>query len=149
MTKTPEIEYHAADCLYRIAFEKGGAMKPVEGCCSHGELLDKYCPECRKEAEEAEKAEGLRSAIKEYTKNSWPFSPIELEKIDKAPEFKVVLTYHHEDLYPAVAFRIGDQWFAETEGPEDTTDGREGRKYVALYRKPTHFCYLPKVVFKQ
>lgn len=29
-------------------------MKPVEGCCSHGELLDKYCPECAKEDKEAE-----------------------------------------------------------------------------------------------
>jgi hypothetical protein len=86
--------------------------------------------------------------VKEYIKNSWPFKPIELEKIDKAPEYKVVLTYHNEDLYPAVAFRLGDQWFAETEGPEDTTDGREGRKYVELYRTPTHFCHLPEVIFE-
>jgi hypothetical protein len=73
---------------------------------------------------------------------------VELDKIEAAPEYKVVLTYHHEDLYPAVAFRMGDKWFAETEGPEDTTDGREGRKYIELYRKPTHYCHLPEVVFK-
>ena len=29
-------------------------MKPVDGCCQHGELLDKYCPECAKEDKEAE-----------------------------------------------------------------------------------------------
>lgn len=123
--------------------------KLIDGCCQHGELLDKFCPECRKEDEEVEKAKlSPHQTVKEYIKNSWPFSPIELEKIDKAPEFKVVLTYHHEDLYPAVAFRMGDQWFAETEGPEDTIDGREGRKYVELYRKPTHWCNLPEVIFK-
>jgi hypothetical protein len=49
--------------------ERDGPMNQVDGCCQHGELLDKYCPECRKEAEEAEKAEWLKAAIKEYIKH--------------------------------------------------------------------------------
>jgi hypothetical protein len=32
-------------------------MNQVDGCCQHGELLDKYCPECDKEDREAEKKE--------------------------------------------------------------------------------------------
>jgi hypothetical protein len=32
-------------------------MSQVDGCCQHGELLDKYCPECAKEDREAEKKE--------------------------------------------------------------------------------------------
>jgi hypothetical protein len=32
-------------------------MNQVDGCCQHGELLNKYCPECDKEDREAEKKE--------------------------------------------------------------------------------------------
>jgi hypothetical protein len=57
MTKTPKIEHHAADCLYRIAFEKGGTMKLSNRYCKHGTPLDKYCPECDKEDREPRKKE--------------------------------------------------------------------------------------------
>jgi hypothetical protein len=43
--------------LDRIAFEREEPMNQVDGCCQHGELLDKYCPECDKEDREAEKKE--------------------------------------------------------------------------------------------
>jgi hypothetical protein len=76
---TPRKAYHqwmAAGSAFAKAvirdFEMEEPMNQVDGCCQHGELLDKYCPECRKEAEEAEKAEGLKAAIKEYTKHQMP-----------------------------------------------------------------------------
>jgi hypothetical protein len=43
--------------LDRIAFEREEPMNQVDGCCQHGELLDKYCPECAKEDREAEDKE--------------------------------------------------------------------------------------------
>ena len=68
------------------------------------------------------------------------------QSIQTAPEFKAVLTQHTDDLYPVVAFKMGDgsneYWFRETEGPEDTFDKREG-KYELLYRRPTHWMPLP------
>jgi hypothetical protein len=55
-------------------------MKPiVDGCCKHGELIDKYCAECAKEDKEAEESEkeksGFHQTVREHIRNSWPFKP--------------------------------------------------------------------------
>jgi hypothetical protein len=63
--------------------------------------------------------------------------------VETAPEFKAVLAFHADDLYPVVAYRIGEEWFGETEGPEDLFYGR-GR-HEKLYRTPTHWMPLPEV----
>ena len=56
-------------------------------------------------------------------------------------EMVVVLTQHIDDLYPAVAYRYGDNhWLREREGPEDIVlSGRDEE----LYRPPTHWMSLP------
>lgn len=58
-----------------------------------------------------------------------------------APEHITVLTQHVDDLYPVPAYRIGDEWRRETEGPEDSFYGAE--RHCPLYRKPTHWMLLP------
>ena len=55
-------------------------------------------------------------------------------------EYKTVLVQHKNDLYPVSAFRMGNTWFLETEGPEDIWF--EGR-LRQLYRNPTHWMPLP------
>lgn len=64
----------------------------------------------------------------------------EWQPIETAEEFKTVLTQHVDDLCPVPAFRCGNYWFADTEGPEDISiPGR----HRLLYRTPTHWKYLP------
>lgn len=60
------------------------------------------------------------------------------------------MTQHVDDLYPVPAFRLSGgphtpdtYWLRETEGPEDTFDGRKG-KCEFLYRPPTHWQPLPE-----
>jgi len=65
------------------------------------------------------------------------------QAIETAPEHVTVLTQHVDDLYPVPAFRSGDAWLLEREGPEDTDDKRPG-KYSELYRTPTHWMPLPE-----
>ena len=61
----------------------------------------------------------------------------------KLPEnFKPVLTMHEEDLYPVCAFRTGDSWVREVEGPEDIFEPYSGKGGV-LYRPPTHWMEIP------
>jgi len=64
------------------------------------------------------------------------------QPIETAPSAETVLTFHKDDIYPAVAFQIGGFWMLEQEGPEDTYDRRPG-KHKALYRTPTHWMPLP------
>jgi len=37
-------------------------MNQVDGCCQHGELLDKYCSECAKEDREAEESQDSKGS---------------------------------------------------------------------------------------
>ncbi len=68
---------------------------------------------------------------------------VEWINIDDAlpKEMVVVLTQHIDDLYPAVAYRYGDnRWLRKREGPEDIVlSGRDEE----LYRPPTHLMPLP------
>lgn len=74
--------------------------------------------------------------------------------IETAPECESVLVIHIDDLYPTVAFRVFEEatgksiWFRETEGPEDTNDGRP-HKHTELYRPPTHWRYLDQPPIKE
>jgi hypothetical protein len=61
---TPRKAYHqwmAAGSAFAKAViqysEREEPMNQVDGCCQHGELLDKYCPECAREDREAEDKE--------------------------------------------------------------------------------------------
>ena len=66
------------------------------------------------------------------------------QPISTAREFESVLTLHRDDLFPTVAFRVGDIWMREVEGPEDDVD-RPGMLDV-LYQTPTWWMsldYLP------
>ena len=71
---------------------------------------------------------------------------------DNPKDCVVVLTQHVDDLFPVAAFRVRqgrrELWFRETEGPEDTFDGRRGKMEI-LYRAPTHFQELPESPFSQ
>jgi hypothetical protein len=70
------------------------------------------------------------------------------QPIETAPrDCKTVLTIHEDDLYPVPAFCVvahdGEEaWLLETEGPEDTEDGRPD-KFRPLYRTPTHWMPIP------
>ena len=70
------------------------------------------------------------------------------QPIETAPkEGEAILTLHVDDLYPTVAFCVIDKdghecWLRETEGPEDTYDGREGARHQPLYRRPTGWMSL-------
>jgi len=63
------------------------------------------------------------------------------QDISTAREHHAVLTQHRDDLFPVAAYRIGDEWRREVEGPEDVAD-RPGANEL-LYRTPTHWQPLP------
>jgi hypothetical protein len=65
------------------------------------------------------------------------------QSIETAPECETVLTQHVDDLYPVAAFRCGDYWGRQCEGPEDSDDGTPG-KWRPLLRPPTHWMPLPE-----
>lgn len=67
---------------------------------------------------------------------------MEWQPIETAQEFKTYLTQHVDDLYPVPAYRIGNDWLRETEGPEDYFYGAE--RHSKLYRCPTHYMPLPE-----
>jgi hypothetical protein len=60
-TKKSHYQWMAAGSAFAKAVirdsEREEPMNQVDGCCQHGELLDKYCPECAKEDREAEDKE--------------------------------------------------------------------------------------------
>jgi len=69
---------------------------------------------------------------------------ISIDENEKLPEeFKVVQTYHVDDLYPVNAYLYDKKqniWIRETEGPEDIViNGRNEQ----LYRPPTYWQPLP------
>lgn len=53
---------------------------------------------------------------------------------------EVVLTAHHDDLFPICAFRINGEWLRMTEGPEDE---HGPGKWEPLFRAPTHWMPAP------
>ena len=63
------------------------------------------------------------------------------QQISTAREFETVLTQHKDDLFPVAAFRVGNMWLREVEGPEDECD-RPGA-LQPLYQPPTHWMLLP------
>lgn len=65
------------------------------------------------------------------------------QPVETAPEFTTVLTQHVDDLFPVAAFRVGEGWHLEREGPEDSDEGTPG-KWASLLRNPTHWQPLPE-----
>jgi len=66
------------------------------------------------------------------------------QPIETAPNNKVVLVQHCDDLFPDVAYQIPGEkyWLYDGGGPEDVIDPG-GHKHFLLPREPTHWMPLP------